>query len=53
MSDNLKPYRAKEAAEAARVNVKTIYEAVARGDIAAFRVGKVLRFPTSIRCAVA
>jgi hypothetical protein len=45
MSDSLKPYTAKEAADAARVNVKTIYEGIARGDIDAFRINKVLRIP--------
>jgi excisionase family DNA binding protein len=39
------PYTPKEAAAKARVNIKTLYEAVRSGDIPAFRVNKVLRIP--------
>lgn len=45
MRDELEPYTAKEAAARARVNVKTIYEGIAKGDIDAFRINKVLRIP--------
>jgi hypothetical protein len=34
------------------MNIKTVYEGIRRGDIPAFRVGKIYRIPrpTSIRC---
>lgn len=46
MSDKSEPpYTAKEAAAKARVNIKTLYEGIERGDVPAFRVNKVLRIP--------
>lgn len=45
MRDELKPYTAKEAADALGVDIKTIYAGIAKGDIDAFRINKVLRIP--------
>jgi excisionase family DNA binding protein len=46
MSDKPEPpYTVKEAAAKARVNPKTFYEGIHRGDIPAFRVNKVYRIP--------
>ena len=39
------PYTAQEVAELARVDVKTVYEGIRKGDIPAFRISGVLRIP--------
>ena len=39
------PYTVKQAAKKAKVNIKTLYEAVRKGDVPHFRVNKVIRIP--------